>query len=77
MVLEVAMTASDFVLFPKAGGWELRVENATRSILFDTDRARALNIGLGAAKRRGVTLRIEGEDEDGASDPAEAQLSAA
>lgn len=69
--------ATNFVLFPKAGGWELKMENATRSILFDTDRSRALHIGLAAAKRRGVTLRIEGDDGGKSTDPLDVECSAA
>ena len=57
--------AANFLIRQTAQGWELTVESARKGLVQCDDRDVAVNIGMAAAKRRGVALIVH-EDEDDA-----------
>ncbi|MFJ4291904.1 hypothetical protein ACIP1U_19285 [Cupriavidus sp. NPDC089707] len=56
--------AANFLIRQTPQGWELTVESARKGLVHCEDRDVAVNIGKAAAKRRGVGLILQ-EDQDG------------
>ncbi|SPC16674.1 hypothetical protein [Cupriavidus taiwanensis] len=57
--------AANFLIRQTSQGWELTVERARKGLVHCDDRDVAVNIGMAAARRCGVVL-IMNEDEDDA-----------
>jgi hypothetical protein len=59
---------ANFLIRKTAQGWELTVESARKGLVHCEDRDVAVNIGMAAARRRGVGLIVL-EEEDGYDNP--------
>ncbi|AQV97274.1 transposase [Cupriavidus necator] len=57
--------AANFLIRQTAQGWELTVESARKGLVHCDDRDVAVNIGMAAAKRRGVVLIVQEATDDG------------
>ncbi|CAN7619851.1 hypothetical protein D9M68_99430 [compost metagenome] len=58
--------AANFLIRQTAQGWELTVESARKGLVHCEDREIAVNIGMAAARRRGVALIVQ--EEEGGND---------
>ncbi|WP_432262261.1 hypothetical protein [Cupriavidus sp. TMH.W2] len=56
--------AANFLIRRTAQGWELTVESARRGLVHCDDRDIVVNIGLAAARRRGVALIVQEEEDE-------------